>query len=244
MGLRQRTAICILRMQRNIAESKPQRLTQKPRLRSARHIQFSHIDASRVQRGHALSPHLNRMDQEDSLRLIQRLRQALQPITEQESQASKEYESLQDELHRLTQHIAQQKNRVTEAQILEDIVLPFERKLEADVLPYRIVKIAAPMTGVESPLPRRLERLDGAPSDLSVYRQNLPSSPIQGSAPNLSLVPPEKLDAPEAQDLLIDENVQLGNATAYLTQQSLETQGPRSVQVSIRPELALSLLDS
>ncbi len=242
MGLRQRTAICILRMQRDIAESKPQRLAQKPRLRSARHVQFSHIDTSKVQRGHALSPHLNRVDQGDSLRLIQRLRQALQPITDQESQASKEYESLQDELHRLTQHIAQQKNRVTEAKILEDIVLPFDRKVQADVLPYRIVKIAA--QGVEPSVLRRIERLDGVPSDLSAYRQNLPSSPVHAGVPNLSLVPSETVDAPEAQDLLIDENVQLGNATAYLTQQSLETQGPRSVQVSIRPELALSLLDS
>jgi len=63
-------------------------------------------------------------------------------------------------------------------------------------------------------------------------------------ARTLTLVTPSEASAPEAPKLLIEEEAQLGYATANLTQQSLETRGTGSPQIAISPKVALSLLDT
>lgn len=238
MGLRHRTALSILRMQRRNAEAgNSSRANAKTPMRTARHVFFSHIDPTAIKRNRSLSPAINRLDQEDSLRLLQRLRQALHPHNEEQLPSNKEYESLQDELLRLSQHIAQQKSRTSSDTGWDDTAVPYlyEADQGPDSLPYRTIKIVVNEN-------KSIERLDVNPSDLSSYREAVAQPPVP--ARSLTLVPSNEPPKPEAPDLLIDEEVQLGHATANLTQQSLETRGPRSVQVSIRPEVALSLLDT
>ncbi len=236
MGLRHRTAVSMIRMQRQQAEANAKSVTGKSPLRSARSVSFSQIDPARDPRRHHLSTPLHRHDQEDSLRLLQRLREALHPWSNQQTQASKEYESLQDELMRLSQHIAQQKTQAT-AEIWDDQAAPYHYAADEgpDSLPYRTIKIVT--TGTQP-----IERLDVTPMDLSRYRQGIQETPAP--ARNLTLVPADKTPAPEPKDLLIGEEVQLGQATANLTQQSLASRGPSSTRIAISPEVALSLLDT
>jgi len=249
MGLKDRTAISMIRMQRRNAEVASQQAADKFHWRVSKGVSFSPIDPSKQIRNRSLSPHLNRKEYEDSHRLIQRLRQALIPHSEND-QASREYDSLQDELQRLTRHIAQQKSRTSTDHPLGDLALPpFCGKQEnPDSLPYRTLKIARPLDSSEGSTPswasQAIERLYIAPSDLSSYRKTLNVVTPVAQPPNLTLVSSEETMPPEAQDLLIDEEVQLGHATAKLTQQALQSHGPHTVQTSIQPEVALSLLDS
>lgn len=227
MGLRQRTAVSMIRMQRQKAEASGPRTPGKIPLRSARSVSFSHIDSTKP---------LHRQDQEDSARLLQRLRQALHPLTEEQFQASKEYESLQDELLRLTQLKAQEKTQ-TKAETWEDVAIPYAFTLEQspDSQPYRTIKIV-------TQAPQPVERLELTPLDLSRYREAVQESPAP--VRNLTLVTPETTPVPEAPELLMGEEVQLGHATADLTQQSLAHGGPGQKRITISPKVALSLLDS
>jgi hypothetical protein len=249
MGLKDRTAISMIRLQRRNAEVSSLQAADKIHWRISKRVSFSPIDPSKQLRNRSLSPHLNRKENEDSHRLIQRLRQALLPHSECDL-ASKEYASLQDELQRLTMHVAQQKSRISSDHPLEDLNLAsFYGQLESpDSLPYRTLKIARPLDPSEGNTPswasHSIERLHIAPSDLSSYRQTMNVPIPVAQAPNLTLVNSEETTPPEAQDLLIDEEVQLGLATAQLTQQALQGRDPHSVQTSIQPEVALSLLDS
>jgi hypothetical protein len=236
MGLRHRTAVSMIRMQRQKAEASGTRVTGKTPSRPARNVSFSQIDPAVAQRRTNLSTPLHRHDQEDSLRLLQRLREALQPWTNEQSKASKEYESLQDELMRLSQHIAQQKSQMT-AEIWDDQTVPYRYATDEgpDSLPYRTIRI---VTSESHPI----ERLDVTPMDLSRYRQVIQETPAPTR--NLTLVSADKAPVPEAKDLLIDEEVQLGQATANLTQESLQARGPGNARTAISPKVALSLLDT
>jgi hypothetical protein len=232
MGIRHRTAISMIRMQRRQAEASGPRISGPSR--TARRVSFSQIDPEAQQQRHRAAPLLPQ-DQDASFQLLQRLRQALHPWTDEKSQVSKEYESLQDELQRLSQHKAQETNRST-ADVWEDHAAPYRSgSEEPDRLPYRCIKIVTTE-------PQAVERRDLTPLDLSQYRRAFLESP----APirNLTLVAAEDSSVPQAKDLLIDEQAQLGHATANLTQQSLEARTPGKDRSPISPKVALSLLDT
>lgn len=236
MGLRHRTAVSMIRMQRRQAEASGPSVTGKTPSRTARGVSFSQIDPAKQERLPHRSTSLHRQDQDESLRLLQRLRQALHPWSDEQSQASKEYESLQDELQRLTQHIAKQKSP-TPSEVWEDPAVPYRSTSDEgpDRLPYRTIKIVTNES-------HAIERLDVTPLDLSRYRQVFQETPAP--ARTLTLVPSDGTPAPQASDLLIEDEVPLGHATANLTQQSLETRSPGSTRVAINPKVALSLLDT
>jgi len=235
MGLRHRTAVSMIRMQRRQAEASGQRVTGKSSSR-ARNVSFSQIDPAASHRYSRTNAPLLRHDQEESLRLLQRLRQALHPLTNESVQVSREYETIQDELSRLSQHRTQQKGpTVTEVWDDRDAPYPFASSESPDSLPYRTIKIATHET-------HAIERLDVTPLDLSAYRQVFQETPTP--ARNLTLVTSEPTPAPQAKDLLMGEEVELSDATANLTQQSLEARGPNSKRITISPEVALSLLDT
>jgi hypothetical protein len=235
MGLRHRTAVSMIRMQRRQAEASGARVHGKPPTRSARGVSFSQIDPASPRlplAGNALHRH----DQDESLRLLQRLRQALQPWSDEKSQANKEYESLQDELQRLTQHMSRHKSGTTpEVWDNQTAPYPYAAHDGPDRLPYRTIKIVSTET-------QTIERLDVTPLDLSRYRQVFQEAPAP--ARTLTLVTPSEAPAPDAPNLLIEEEAQLGHATANLTQQSLEIRGTGSPRIAISPKVALSLLDS
>jgi hypothetical protein len=223
-------------MQRRQAEASAARVAGKTPARPTRGVSFSQIDPATQQRLSHRSTALQRHDQDESMRLLQRLRQALHPWSNERSEASKEYESLQDELQRLAQHMAKQKSP-TQAEVWEDHAAPYHDSADEgpDRLPYRTIKIVTTESHV-------IERLDVTPLDLSRYRQIFQETPAP--VRTLTLVPAEETPAPKAPDLLIAEEVQLGDATANLTQQSLETRGPGSARIAINPKVALSLLDT
>ncbi|HET9237291.1 MAG TPA: hypothetical protein VFO10_08570 [Oligoflexus sp.] len=235
MGLRHRTAVSMIRMQRRQAEAKSARVHGKPPPRSVRGVSFSHIDPTAPRQPSAANA-LHRHDQDESLRLLQRLREALHPWTDEKSQVNKEYESLQDELQRLTQHMSRHKSGTTpEVWDNQTEPYPYAAHDGPDRLPYRTIKIVSTET-------QTIERLDVTPLDLSRYRQVFqePPAPLR----TLTLVPPSDAPAPEAPGLSIEEEAQLGHATANLTQQSLEIRGTGSPRIAISPKVALSLLDS
>lgn len=233
MGLRHRTAVSMIRMQRRQAEASGQCVTGKSSSRP-RSVSFSHIDSAVSQRHLHNSAPLLRQDQEKSLQLVQRLRQALQPLTDESVQASREYETIQDELLRLSQHRAQQR-APTVANDWDEKAAPYPLAPQenSDSLPYRTIKIVSHETQL-------IERLDVTPLDLSAYRQVFQETPPP--ARNLTLVTSEP--APQAKDLLMGEEAELSDATANLTQQSLQARGPHSKQTMISPEVVLSLLDT
>ncbi len=236
MGLRHRTAVSMIRMQRRQAEANGSSSTGKAPSRTARGVSFSQFDPTKYERLPHSSASLHRHDQDESLRLLQRLRQALHPLSDEQSLASKEYESLQDELQRLTQHMARRKSQAP-SEVWEDNAAPYPYAADEgpDRLPYRTIKIVTHES-------HSIERLDLTPLDLSRYRQLLQETPAP--ARTLTLVPAQEAPVPQASDLLIEEEVPLGHATANLTQQSLETRSTGSTRVAINPKVALSLLDT
>lgn len=235
MGLRHRTAVSMIRMQRRQAEASGARVHGKPPSRSARGVSFSQIDPAAPRlpsAGHALHRH----DQDESLRLLQRLREALHPWSDEKSQANKEYESLQDELQRLTQHMSKHKSGTTpEVWDNQTEPYPYAAHDGPDRLPYRTIKIVSTEA-------QAIERLDVTPLDLSRYRQVFQEAPAPSRT--LTLVTQGEAPAPEAPNLLTEEEAQLGHATANLTQQSLEIRGKGSPRIAISPKVALSLLDT
>ncbi|WP_141734972.1 hypothetical protein [Oligoflexus tunisiensis] len=232
MGIRHRTAISMIRMQRRQAEANGPRISGPSR--TARRVSFSQIDPEAQQHRHRATP-LQPQDQDASFQLLQRLRLALRPWTDEKSLASKEYESLQDELQRLSQLKANQQSR-TASEIWEDHAAPYRSgSEEPDRLPYRTIKIVTTE-------PQPIERRDITPLDLSLYRQTFLESPAP--ARYLTLVPTDEPAVPQAKDLLIDEEAQLGDATANLTQQSLEARTHGKDRIAISPKVALSLLDT
>jgi hypothetical protein len=235
MGLRHKTAVSMIRMQRRQAEASGARVHGKRPSRSARGVSFSQIDPV-AQRLPSATNALLRHDQDESLRLLQRLREALHPWSDEKSQANKEYESLQDELERLTQHMSKQKSGTT-PEVWDNQAAPYPYAAHdgPDRLPYRTIRIISSEA-------QTIERLDVTPLDLSRYRQVFQEAPAP--VRTLTLVTPGEAPAPEAPNLLIEEEAQLGHATANLTQQSLEIRGPGSPRIAISPKVALSLLDS
>jgi hypothetical protein len=223
-------------MQRRQAEAVGQRVIGNSPSRTTRGVSFSQIDPAAQERLAQRSMPLHRHDQDESMRLLQRLRQALHPWSDEQSQASKDYESLQDELQRLAQHMAKQKSP-TPSELWDHNAAPYRAASEEgpDRLPYRTIKIVSNES-------QSIERLDVTPFDLSRYRQVFQETPAP--ARTLTLVPTAESPAPQLPDLLIEEEVQLGHATANLTQQSLETSGTGKIRVTINPKVALSLLDT
>jgi hypothetical protein len=223
-------------MQRRQAEASDARVTGKMPSRTTRSISFSHIDSTLPQGLAQRQAPWQNQDQEASLRLLQRLRQALKPWSDEQSQVSKDYESLQDELQRLSQHKGQQKTHGV-ADVWDNSSTPYSyiNDQGPDRLPYRTIRIVSDQSV-------SIERLDVTPLDLSRYRQVFQETPAPARV--LTLVSKEEEPAPQAPDLLIEEEVQLGHATANLTQQSLQTSGKDKTRVAINPKLALSLLDS
>jgi hypothetical protein len=223
-------------MQRRQAEVSGARVTGKTPSRNSRNISFSHIDPTLPQRLAQRQAPWQSQDQEESLRLLQRLRQTLKPWSDEQAQVGKDYESLQDELQRLSQHKGQQTNqRLVDVWDNGTSPYPYTSDPGPDRLPYRTIRLVTDQ-------PHSIERLDVTPLDLSRYRQVFQETPAP--ARTLTLVTNEKEPAPQAPDLLIEEEVQLGHATANLTQQSLQNSGKDKTRVAISPKLALSLLDS
>ena len=240
MGLKNHTAICILREQRRKAEDRSHLEPKLARLKTTDRIKFSLLEPGNSALTEAFKPFLNRKEQDESLRLLQRLRQALKPLqqmnTPESTMITNEYMALQDELQRLTSHSAQLRETVNSAELLEEeLPLAFSGEKNPVHLPYHFVSIQG--QGKLAKLP--IVRLEASPSDLRAYKlESLPNTAKQPR--NLTLVK----EIPDGPTLLIGENCELGQVIADLTQQSLHEVRPPSTTVPIPQDIALSLLNS
>lgn len=220
MGIRNRTPIGTLREQRKRAESVPQVEAVKAKatdLSRARSLMLSSD-----QDPNALS--------EKSENLIERLRTVLRSENAKITEQASDYEVLQDELSRISQH--HQHSRAEHIKDLVDLEAP--RKHIEMATPFRYVVINGGKMSDDFPV---IPKLDRAPSSFEMYAQDLPKNPTPRLMPLTLLISEEAVEAPVAvpHDPSHD--------AAQLTQSSVTYQPAPKKGSTLPKNLVLSLLD-
>lgn len=228
MGIRNRTSIGTLRDQRKRAESVPAKaeaVKAKPQAVRARSL--------------ALGPDVDSSIPSDkSDNLIERLRTVLRSENSRLDDSSSDFELIQDELSRISQH-----HKQARAEDIKDLVdlEPSRRHIEIGSMPFRIMLIngGKASAGADHASPNdfpTIPKLDRAPSSLDMYAQDIQADPTPKFVPLTLLI--SETEELKAAPVSTDPSQE----AAQLTQSSMTSVNPAKKGETLPRNLVLSLL--
>lgn len=218
MGIRNRTPIGTLRDQRRNAESVPQVEASKAKTPVRARAPKATLDEKLE------------IPQETSDSLLERLRIVLRSEGGKSPDSLTEFQVLQDEITRISQH--HQQSRTDNTKDLIDLDAP--RKHIETAAPFRYIVINGGKSSPSFPL---IPKLDRAPSSFDIYTQEIPKEYTPRSMPLTLLI------CPEENEIKVMVSHDSSHEAAQLTQIRVSSQSATKKGSILPKSLVITLLD-